>query len=213
MAPVVRELERHSDRIIGRVCVTAQHRQMLDQVLELFGMMPDYDLNVMQESQSPTRVASTVLAGLEPILESERPDWVLVQGDTTTTMAASLAAFYSGARVGHIEAGLRSFDRHQPFPEEVNRRVASVAADMHFAPTSCARDNLLREDIAPDTILVTGNTVIDALLMAADLPYDPLVGPLSDVPWERDIVLVTAHRRENFGQPLERICLALRDIA
>ncbi len=213
MAPVVKELERHSDRIISRVCVTAQHRQMLDQVLNLFGIVPDYDLNVMQESQSPTQVASTVLAKLEPILKSERPDWVLVQGDTTTVMAASLAAFYAGAKVGHVEAGLRTFDKYQPFPEEVNRRVASVVADLHFAPTQRSRENLLREGVADETIRVTGNPVIDALHMVVDLPYDPTTGPLKGVPWDKRLILVTAHRRENFGPPLEQICWALRDIA
>jgi UDP-N-acetylglucosamine 2-epimerase (non-hydrolysing) len=142
MAPVVKELERQPDRIVSRVCVTAQHRQMLDQVMALFGIAPDYDLNVMQESQSPTQVAAAVLSKLEPILLAERPDWVLVQGDTTTVASAALAAFYAGARVGHVEAGLRTFDKVQPFPEEINRRVAGVIADLHFAPTQRAKDNL-----------------------------------------------------------------------
>ncbi len=213
MAPVVKELERHSDRIISRICVTAQHRQMLDQVLNLFGIVPDYDLNIMHDSQSPTQVASAVLAKLESILQSEHPDWVLVQGDTTTVMAASLAAFYAGAKVGHIEAGLRTFDKRQPFPEEVNRRVASVVSDLHFAPTQRSRENLLREGVPDEAIKVTGNPVIDALHMVADLPYDPAIGPLKGVPWNKRLVLVTAHRRENFGTPLEQICLALRDLA
>ncbi len=213
MAPVVRELENHPAQIVSRVCVTAQHRQMLDQVLSLFGIVPDYDLNVMQDSQSPTQVAAVVLSKLEPILVAERPDWVLVQGDTTTVMAASLAAFYAGKKVGYIEAGLRTYDKYQPFPEEINRRVASVVADMHFAPTQRARENLLREGVPSDAIYVTGNSVIDALHMVADLPYDSNSGPLRDVPWDKRLVLVTAHRRENFGEPLEQICLALRDIA
>ena len=212
MAPVVKELQRHPDQIVSRVCVTAQHRQMLDQVLNLFGITPHYDLNVMQNSQSPTQVAASVLAKLEPVLQTERPDWVLVQGDTTTTAAASLAAFYGGAKIGHVEAGLRTFDKYQPFPEEINRRVAGVVADLHFAPTQRARENLLREGVPDEAICVTGNPVIDALNTVADLPYDPTIGPLRDVPWDRRLILVTAHRRENFGEPLERVCLALRDI-
>ncbi len=213
MAPVVKELERHPDRVASRACVTAQHRQMLDQVLSLFGIAPDYDLDVMQESQSPTQVASAVLARLEPVLASEHPDWVLVQGDTTTVAAAALAAFYSGAKVGHVEAGLRTFNKYQPFPEEINRRVAGVIADLHFAPTQRARENLLREGVPDSIIHVTGNPVIDALHWVADLPYDPACGPLKNIPWDRRLILVTAHRRENFGQPLEQVCLALRDIA
>lgn len=213
MAPVVQELQRHADRIISRVCVTAQHRQMLDQVLDLFGIAPDYDLDIMQESQSPTQVAAAVLSKLEPILQTERPDWVLVQGDTTTVAAASMAAFYAQARVGHVEAGLRTLDKHQPFPEEINRRVAGVVADLHFAPTAWARDNLLREQVPPETVHVTGNPVIDALRSVADRLYDPTGGPLKDVPWEQRLILVTAHRRENLGEPLEQICRALRDMA
>ena len=213
MAPVIRELERHPEQIQSRVCVTAQHRQMLDQVLALFGIVPDFDLNVMQESQSPTQVAAAVLAKLEPILQAERPDWVLIQGDTTTVAVAALGAFYAGAKVGHVEAGLRTFDKYQPFPEEINRRVASVIADAHFAPTERARENLLREGIPSAAIHVTGNPVIDALHFVADLPYDPATGPLKDVPWDKRVLLVTAHRRENFGEGLEQICLALRDIA
>jgi UDP-N-acetylglucosamine 2-epimerase (non-hydrolysing) len=212
MAPVVRELERRKDTFVSRVCVTAQHRRMLDQVLELFEIKPDYDLDIMQEDQSPTQVAAAVLTGLEPILEAERPDWVLVQGDTTTVAAASLAAFHARIKVGHVEAGLRSFDKHQPFPEEVNRRIASVIADLNFAPTERSRQNLIREGTPPDTIRVTGNPVIDALHWAVTLPYEPDGGPLRDIPWERRLILVTAHRRENFGKPLENICLALRDI-
>lgn len=213
MAPVVRELAKHPERITSRVCVTAQHRQMLDQVLDLFEIRPDYDLDVMQESQSPTQVAANVLSHLEAILKAERPDWVLVQGDTTTVAAAALAAYYARVRVGHVEAGLRTFDKWQPFPEEVNRRVAGVIADLHFAPTARSRQNLLAEGIPDAAVYVTGNPVIDALQWVAQLPYDPAGGPLAGVPWERRLILVTSHRRENFGWPLEQICLALRDIA
>lgn len=213
MAPVIKQLAAYPDQIKSRVCVTAQHREMLDQVVALFGIQPDYDLNVMQQSQSPTQVAAAVLAQLEPILQAEQPDWVLVQGDTTTVMTAALAAFYARSRVGHVEAGLRTFDKYQPFPEEINRRVAGVVADLHFAPTERARQNLLREGITDSSILVTGNSVIDALHMVADMPYDPSSGPLQHVPWDRRLILVTAHRRENFGAPIENICAALRDIA
>ena len=213
MAPVLKGLHRHLREFETKVCVTAQHRQMLDQVLNLFEIVPDYDLNVMQDSQSPTQVASAVLARLEPILDAEQPDWVLVQGDTTTVVAASIAAFYARAKVGHIEAGLRTFDKYQPFPEEINRRVGSVIADLHFAPTQRARQNLLTEGVPDETIRVTGNPVIDALHMVSNLPYDPMRGRLKDVPWDKRLILVTAHRRENFGKPLEQICLALREIA
>jgi UDP-N-acetylglucosamine 2-epimerase (non-hydrolysing) len=210
LGPVIRELARHPDRIVSRVCVTAQHRDMLDQVLRIFDIQPDYDLDVMQDNQTPTQVAAVVLARLEPILLRERPDWVLVQGDTTTVAAAALGAFYSRSRVGHVEAGLRTGDRWQPFPEEINRRVAGVIADRHFAPTTRSRDNLLREDVPAERILVTGNPGIDALGWIAAQPESPEVRQMLTA--ERTI-LVTAHRRENFGEPLESICLALRDIA
>ena len=222
LAPVIRELQRRSadGGLRSLVCVTAQHRQMLDQVLRLFDITPDYDLNIMEEDQSPTQVASAVLARLEPILEKERPDWVLVQGDTTTVVAASLAAFYARAKVGHVEAGLRTYDKWRPFPEEINRRVAGVIADLHFAPTERARQNLLREGVPDERIIVTGNPVIDALHWVANQSCPPEVerllkaeGKIRNPKSEIRNVLVTAHRRENFGAPLENICLALRDIA
>jgi UDP-N-acetylglucosamine 2-epimerase (non-hydrolysing) len=208
LGPVIRELERQAEAVVSRVCVTAQHREMLDQVLRVFGIQPHHDLNVMQDNQSPSQVAAAVLQRLEPILHAEQPDWVLVQGDTTTVAAASLAAFYNRVSVGHVEAGLRTDDRWQPFPEEINRRVAGVIADRHFAPTSRARDNLLRENVPAERILVTGNPGIDALhwIVAQPAPAD-----LDDA--SSRLILVTAHRRENFGQPLKQICLALRDIA
>jgi UDP-N-acetylglucosamine 2-epimerase (non-hydrolysing) len=212
MAPVIKELAKYPDRIINRVCVTAQHREMLDQVLSLFKIVPDHDLNLMQASQSPTQVASLVLAQLEPILQTERPDWVLVQGDTTTVMAASIAAFYARVKVGHIEAGLRTFDKWQPFPEEINRKIAGVTADLHFAPTRQSRQNLLREGVPDQAIVVTGNPVIDALHWVVEQPFD--FNSLNlDLPPDRKLILVTAHRRENFGQPIEDICLALKMIA
>ena len=210
LAPVIRELARHSAQVTSRVCVTAQHRDMLDQVLRVFGIEPDYDLDIMQDNQTPTQVAASVLARMEAILRDERPDWVLVQGDTTTVAAAALAAFYARCRVGHVEAGLRTGDRWQPFPEEINRRVAGVIADRHFAPTTRAFDNLLREDVPAERILLTGNPGIDALHWITAQPPPPELDDLL-APDTRTI-LVTAHRRENFGEPLESICLALRDL-
>jgi len=212
MAPVIRELARYPGQITSLVCVTAQHRQMLDQVLDLFQIEPDYDLDVMCKAQTPTQVAASVLTKLEPILAAERPDWVLIQGDTTTVMAASLAAFYARVKVGHVEAGLRTHDKAQPFPEEVNRRVASVVADLHFAPTSRARHNLLRERIPAQNIILSGNPVIDALYAVCAMPYHPQPDPLATIHTDRRIVLVTAHRRENTGLPLISICSALREL-
>lgn len=213
MAPVVKALEKHPDQFNSVVCVTAQHREMLDQVLNLFDIHPDHDLDLMRKGQSLSGLTSRVFTALDPVFENERPDWVLVQGDTTTVMAAGLAAFYHQVKVGHVEAGLRTRDKWQPFPEEINRRIASVVADLHFAPTNTARDNLLSEGISHQSILVTGNTVIDALLMAADMPYDLDQGPLEGIPWQKKIILVTAHRRENFGKPLQNICAALKEVA
>ncbi len=223
LAPIIRELAAHADEVDSRLCVTAQHRDMLDQVLRLFEIVPAYDLDVMAENQTPTRVASAVLAGLEPILQAERPDWVLVQGDTTTVAAAALAAFYARARVGHVEAGLRTGDKWQPFPEEINRRVAGVIADLHFAPTTRARDNLLKEDVPGERVIVTGNPVIDALRWVASRPPTDQVRDLFDRCGlaneatgggdEPRTILVTAHRRESFGQGIENVCLALRDLA
>ncbi|MBU4457057.1 MAG: UDP-N-acetylglucosamine 2-epimerase (non-hydrolyzing) [Nanoarchaeota archaeon] len=215
LAPVIRELQRRSaiGELQSIVCVTAQHREMMDQVLRAFDITPDYDFNVMEDNQTPTQVASTVLARLETILQIEHPDWVIVQGDTTTVAAAALAAFYAKVKVGHVEAGLRTNDKWQPFPEEINRRISGVIADLHFAPTQNARHNLLREGVPDANILITGNPVIDALHMVANLSYNPALGPLKHLPWDRRLILVTAHRRENFGKPFEQICLALRDIA
>jgi len=212
MAPVVAAL-RAEPGVESRVCVTAQHRDMLDQVLELFDVEVHHDLDVMSAGQSPTQVLARVVAQLEPILAAERPDWVLVQGDTTTAMAAAIAATYAGVKVGHVEAGLRTFDKFQPFPEEVNRLIAGVCADLHFAPTAQSRDNLLREAKDASTVFVTGNSVIDALLVVAALDAPAGPSPLDDVPEGRDIILVTAHRRENFGEPFRQACEALAELA
>jgi UDP-N-acetylglucosamine 2-epimerase (non-hydrolysing) len=214
LAPVIREIQRQSpaNKLTSLICVTSQHREMADQVLKVFGIVPDYDFNIMRDDQTPTQVATAVLSKLDSVLLKERPDWMLVQGDTTTVVASALAAFYAKVKVGHVEAGLRTYNKLLPFPEEINRRLAGVIADLHFAPTERARQNLLREGIPTNHILLTGNTVIDALQIVADLPYDPTVGPLNSVPWDKRLILVTAHRRENFGSPLEQICLAVRDI-
>lgn len=223
MAPVVRRLA-DTPEIEAQVCVTAQHRQMLDQVLQLFDITPDRDLDLMRPNQSLAELTAAVFTHLDPVLQDFAPDWVLVQGDTTTVMAAALAAYYRRIRVGHVEAGLRTFDKWQPFPEEINRRVAGAAADLHFAPTEWSRQNLLRENVPVEAIVVTGNPVIDALQTVAQLPapaetaalLDRLgipVEPAQVAPAGRRLVLVTAHRRENFGQPIENICAALANLA
>jgi len=209
MAPVVAELNRRADVFDARVCVTAQHREMLDQVLEFFGIAPDVDLNIMRASQTLGQITSDVLGGLDPILAEMQPDVVLVHGDTTTTMAAALASFYRRIAVGHVEAGLRTHDMYYPFPEEMNRVVADAISTLHFAPTGTSRENLLAAGVARDSVFVTGNTVIDALIAVAG---DPRL-PGSPVPDDGRLILVTAHRRENFGEPLRNACAALREIA
>ena len=176
-------------------------------------MKVDYDLNLMRPEWSPSQVAANVLSGLEPILKKEQPDWVLVQGDTTSIAAASIASYYAQCKIGHIEAGLRTFNKYQPFPEEINRRITSVIADLHFAPTERAKENLLREGISEDKVYLTGNTVIDALHIVLDMPKDLSNGPLINLPWDKRLILVTAHRRQNFGEPLGDICSALLEIS
>lgn len=215
MAPVVQALA-HTSGVESLVCVTAQHRQMLDQVLGLFDIHPDIDLDLMRQDQSLAEVTAAVFTRLDPVLANLKPDWILVQGDTTTVMAAALLAFYHHINVGHVEAGLRTHDKWQPFPEEINRRVASVIADLHFAPTERSRQNLLREGVPKKNVIVTGNPVIDALHHVARQPAPPFVKDLLHtlgIGGEKHLVLVTAHRRENFGQPLENICLALKTLA
>jgi len=213
MAPVIKEVRRHP-KAKCLVCVTAQHRQMLDQVLTLFGIEPDYDLNIMQDDQSLSYVTAEVLTELEGVIQREKPSWVLVQGDTTTTMAASLAAFYQRVKAGHIEAGLRTWDKFRPYPEEVNRKIADAVCDLHFAHTERAKENLLREGVPEETILVTGNTVIDALLDIVSREFSFVGTALEGIPFDnRRVILVTAHRRENFGEPLRNICRALLEIA
>jgi len=247
MAPVVHELSR-TPGVESFVCVTAQHREMLDQVLDLFDIQPDVDLNLMREDQSLAELSAAIFTNLDPVLARLKPDWVLVQGDTTTVAIASLLAYYRRIRVGHVEAGLRTHDKWQPFPEEINRRVAGVAADLHFAPTEWARQNLLKEGVPDAAISVTGNPVIDALnVVAKQSPPREVVqllekleiyschceerpkgatkqsprtrgllrrryaAPRNDT--QKRLLLVTAHRRENFGPPLEAICAALQELA
>jgi UDP-N-acetylglucosamine 2-epimerase (non-hydrolysing) len=227
MAPVVQALAG-TPQVESLVCVTAQHRQMLDQVLGLFNILPDVDLNLMQPDQSLASLTAEIFIHLDPVLDQIKPDWILVQGDTTTVMASSLAAYYRRIRVGHVEAGLRTEDKWQPFPEEINRRLASVVADLHFAPTELACQNLLRENIPSQHIVVTGNPVIDALQSVVklsptaevldlfkriDLPYQLYPSQQGSIRGFQRLILVTAHRRENFGQPLEHICYALKTIA
>jgi UDP-N-acetylglucosamine 2-epimerase len=212
MAPVVNRLSV-TDEVESLVCVTAQHRQMLDQVLDLFSITPDFDLDLMRPDQSLADLTATVIQGLDTIVRDTQPDWVLVQGDTTTVMAAGLLAYYHHVRVGHVEAGLRTGDKWQPFPEEVNRKVTGVVADLHFAPTEQARDNLLHEGVNSESIVITGNPVIDALYEITERPYDFDHPVFQTIPEGRRLILVTAHRRENFGEPMARIFEALREIA
>jgi len=234
MAPVISGLRAQAPRIRTRVAVTAQHREMLDQVLALYGIVPDHDLDIMRPRQTLTQITTRALERLGRLLDERPVDLVLVQGDTTTTFAAALAAFYRRVPVGHVEAGLRTYDKFHPFPEEINRRLTTHLADWHYAPTERARRALLREGVEPGRILVTGNTVIDAVLAMArkPLPGSPLPdlrsrprrslaergptpgkrGPKHSDMESRRLILVTAHRRENFGAPLESICGAIRDL-
>jgi len=218
MAPLVHALAKDPD-FEARVCVTAQHREMLDQVLKLFSIVPDYDLNIMRPGQGLTEITCGILLGLKPILEEFRPDVVLVHGDTTTTIAASLAAFYQRIPVGHVEAGLRTGDLSSPWPEEANRTLTGHLAMYHFAPTENSRENLRRENVADERIFVTGNTVIDALFWVRDsvmnnpAQYEALAARYPFLDAQKKLVLVTGHRRESFGQGFEQICHALADIA
>lgn len=218
MAPVVKELQRHPDVFETKVCVTAQHRQMLDQVLELFNIRPDFDLDIMKPGQSLTDVTCKVLRGLAPVMEKFQPDVVLVHGDTTTTMAASLAAYYRKIEVGHVEAGLRTGNIYSPWPEELNRKLTGAITRYHFAPTERSRENLLLEGVSPDTIHVTGNTVIDALFNVVEKLRTntgirmAMAERFSFLNSNKRLILVTGHRRENFGDGFENICLALKEI-
>jgi len=213
MAPVLRELQKKKDLFKIVVIATAQHRQMLDQVLRLFNFQSDYDLNIMQESQTLYYITISSLSKLEKVINRENPDFILVQGDTTTTFAAALAAFYQKVPVGHIEAGLRSYDRFNPYPEEVNRLLTDALCDLHFAPTPTAKRNLLKENIKKESIFVTGNTVVDAFYLVLKRSHRFRNNVLEKIDFNRRrIILVTAHRRENWGIPLENICLSIRQL-
>ena len=210
MAPLVKELEKN-DKVESIVCVTAQHRQMLDQVLAIFDIKPDYDLDIMKDRQTLISITTNVLQGLDEVLKKAQPDIVLVHGDTSTTFVGALAAFYNQIPVGHVEAGLRTYDKYSPFPEEMNRCLTGRIADLHFSPTISNRNNLVKEDIKDDVIFITGNTVIDALKTTVSKDYK-LCDSMNDVDFSKRVILVTAHRRENLGEPLENICRALKRI-
>ena len=216
LAPVIMELRKHSDIFETIVCATGQHKEMLFQAFSDFNITPDIDLRAMRPRQTLAGVSARLFESIDLVLEKEQPDWVLVQGDTTTVMVGALCCFYRKIRIGHVEAGLRSHNRWLPFPEEINRRVAGLVADLHFAPTEIARKNLIAEGIAEETIIVTGNTVIDALLWMVKVVREESPGlPLGlekDLKDKRKIVLITGHRRENFGARLEQICLSIRDL-
>jgi len=212
MAPLVKELEK-CEKIESVVAVTAQHRQMLDQVLEIFDIKPDYDLNIMQPGQSLAEITSRSLIGLEKVIKEAKPDIVLVHGDTSTTFAGALASFYCQTKIGHVEAGLRTYDKYSPWPEEMNRCLTGVMTDLHFSPTIKNKNNLLKENIDENKIFITGNTVIDALktTVKSDFVFeDETLNKLDYT--NKKIILMTAHRRENLGEPLKNICEAVREV-
>lgn len=210
MAPLVLELERQSDKFESIVAVTAQHREMLDQVLEIFSIKPDYDLNIMKKKQSLAEITANVLIGLEKIMKEVNPDIVLVHGDTTTTFAAGISAFYNQIKVGHVEAGLRTWNMHSPFPEEMNRQVTDVLSNLYFAPTTQSKDNLLKENHNEENIFITGNTAIDALKVTVKEDYEHEV--LNKVSEKNRLILLTMHRRENQGEPMHRVFRAIRQV-
>lgn len=213
MAPLVKALESHPE-FESKVCVTAQHRDMLDQVLKIFDIVPDYDLDIMKARQTLTEITTNALIGLEKVIKEYQPDVVLVHGDTTTTFVGSLAAFYNQVKVGHVEAGLRTFNKYFPFPEELNRKLTGVIADLHFAPTDNSKANLLREGTDEEGIFITGNTAIDALKTTVQKDFKFYSPELQQLDYQnKRVILVTAHRRENLGEPLRNICKALRFIA
>ena len=213
MAPVVLELKRRPDQFVVRVAVTGQHREMLDQVLSVFEIVPDFDLNIMTQGQTLAQVTTRALNGLDPILAGEKPDWVLAQGDTTTTFVAALGAFYHQAKFGHVEAGLRTGNKYDPFPEEMNRLLTTRLATLHFPPTPESAANLRADGVGDDAIVLTGNTVIDALLTVAAKPYTPSDPALTEILADpRRMILVTTHRRENWGEPMARIGRAVRQL-
>lgn len=220
MVPIIKELEKHTKDIQPLVVVTAQHREMLDQILELFNITVHYDLDIMKPNQTLFDIVSSSIMRFKDLLEKENPDIVLVQGDTTTTFVASLAAYFLQIPIGHVEAGLRTYNKYDPFPEEMNRHLIGSLSDLHFAPTKTAFNNLVQENVNNDTVFITGNTGIDALLMTVKNEFDfgiikdkTLSKKLLDMKFDKRIILVTAHRRENFGEPLKNICYAIRELA
>jgi UDP-N-acetylglucosamine 2-epimerase (non-hydrolysing) len=219
MAPLVKEFQKHSDEFETKVCITAQHREMLDQVLSFFEIIPDFDLDLMKPNQNLYHLTSDILVNLKPVLEAFKPNYVFVHGDTTTTMATSIAAFYAGAKVCHVEAGLRTYNLQSPFPEEMNRCVTGVVTDIHFSPTQASKNNLLKEGKHENSIHVTGNTVIDALLYSVEKVnredfVDSEIESLKKlVEIDKKLILVTGHRRENHGTGFVNICKALKQIA
>ncbi|MFA5779173.1 MAG: UDP-N-acetylglucosamine 2-epimerase (non-hydrolyzing) [Elusimicrobiota bacterium] len=219
MVPVIKQLKSENEKFKVKVCVTAQHRNLLDEVLDIFKVIPDYDLNIMTENQSLFQITSFVLKHLEPILKKEKPDMVLVHGDTTTTFAAALASYYLKIPVGHVEAGLRSYDKFNPYPEEINRRLTDAISDIYFCPTLTAKKALLKENINPKNIFISGNTVIDAIYMILEKKHgfkNPVLKKIFNSQLSilnSRLILVTAHRRENFGKPIENICNAIKKIS
>lgn len=209
MAPVVKEVEQNSDQLESVVVVTAQHRQMLDQVLEIFKIKPDFDLDIMEKKQTLSKIMTKSLQGLDEILQEQKPDMILVQGDTSTVLAAALTAFYHKIPVGHVEAGLRTFDKFQPYPEEINRQLTTRLADLHFPPTKTALKVLEEEKVPKESLFLTGNTVIDALFEVVKRKYDLAQAGITFDP-NKKTVLLTAHRRENWGKPLQDICTAVK---
>lgn len=211
MAPLYLELKKES-KFDVKICVTGQHRQMLDQVMDIFKITPDYDLNIMKEKQSLTTITSSVLIGLDDVFTNEKPDLVLVHGDPTTTLSTSLAAFYHKIPIGHVEAGLRSFNKYSPFPEEINRKVTGIIAELHFAPTIKNKENLEREGIN-ENIYITGNTVIDSMNYTISDDYSFNNELLKEIDFSKRTILVTAHRRENLGDPMVQICQSIKELA
>ena len=216
LAPLIKEFRKYKSKFDIKVCVTAQHREMLDQVLNFFGIIPDYDLDLMKPGQNLYKLTSDIIRLLKPILEDYSPNYVFVHGDTTTTMASAIASFYSGAKVCHIEAGLRTNNKLSPFPEELNRQITTRICDYHFAPTENSKENLIKENISENNIFITGNTVIDALFQSVNLLNDNPTKVSNDLESKisgKDLILVTGHRRENHGDGFERICTALKEIS
>ena len=216
MSPLIKEFQKYSNFFETRVCITAQHREMLDNTLDFFNITPHYDLDLMKPAQNLYSLTSEIIKNLQQVLEDFNPDFVFVHGDTTTTMASSIASFYSGAKTCHVEAGLRTYDKLSPFPEELNRQIATRICDYHFVPTETSKENLLKENIQKEAILVTGNTVIDSLLESIEIvKQKPSLNiiDLSNKIGDKELILVTGHRRENHGEGFIRICEALKEIA